>query len=117
MREIGPEAEQEFKNAVDVLGEDRVDIDFVCHKVRENISPPHKDVLLKKFGQRINEITDAIEFLELLGHEVRRGGSVVYGYEYQILMDDETIHAMSDLLPDTVIAIANEKLLESLSSY
>ena len=32
-------------------------------------------------------------------------------------MDDETIHAMSDLLPDTVIAIANEKLLESLSSY
>lgn len=86
MREIGPEAEQEFQKAIEVIGEDRVDADFVSEQIRTKIKPPEnvKDtiyILKERFGDRVKEVEDAISLLEALQFSIRSEDD---GYDFYV---------------------------------
>lgn len=114
MREISPEAEQEFKKAVDVIGEDGIDTEFVCDQIRANTLPSKRIVLANLFCEKIEKIADATELLETLGYEVRRSGSVVFGYEFHILMYGKSLG--KELRAHNVVDLANQKLREIIDA-
>jgi hypothetical protein len=125
MRKISPEAEQEFRKALEVIGEDRIDLDFVCQQIKEDMVPrwlrgsqvqspnPSKTAILSRFPETILKLSDAIELLEMLGYELSGGGNY-YGYNskshgYTLSLKGVVIRGMLDF---QLVEFANQKLTE-----
>lgn len=108
MRKLGSEAEQEFRKAVEVIGEDRVDTKFVCEQISDKFTVSDQVELPERFGQQVSDLTDATEVLEIAGYKLHRSGSTRINYEYRISKEGMTLR--SGFLPYNVVAFANDVL-------
>jgi hypothetical protein len=114
MREISSEAEQEFGKAVVAIGEDGINTEFVCDQIRANTLPLKRIALPNLLTEKIEKVADATELLETLGYEIRRSGSVVFGYKFHILMYGKSLG--KELLAYKVVDLANQKLREIINA-